>query len=317
MKISSSLSLSVVLLTSMITPIDAFGKFSFDSVYALFGKYRNETVIEKEYRLENPDMLIISNINGDINITTEWKRDTISLKAIKKAAKPEELTAFSIKAKREDRLEGEQLSLTTVCNNKQAKGAVHYHLIVPANIKLNLRTEHGSVTVNDVNGPITVNTLQGNIELKNVSNTVTAQTEESGSILIEKAKGNIKATTAKGNITIDAATKSVIASTQKGNITTACNNVPATSRIVLNTQNSGGITLALPTSVNATLQGKTTRGKLTSDHYVTIKPFTTKLNRQSLKNFGKNVDGILGTGEADIQLTSNSGNIKILEIKTT
>jgi hypothetical protein len=309
--------LSYTLWLHSITLTFGLGKFSLDRVYSLFGKYSNEAIIEKTYQIAKPATLTINNIDGDINITTEWKRDSICLKAVKKAAKEEQLDLLSIKTKHDTRFDGNNLTLKTVYTSKDAKGSITYNLIVPNNITLNLHTDRGIIRVNDVNGAIIATTQLGNIELKNIGNTITAQTEEQGTILIEKAQGNIKATTNKGDITITDASKSIIATTQKGNITTACTEVPATSKIVLNSQASGGIMLALPSTVNATLQGKTAHGKLTSDHYVTIKPYTTKLGKAARREFEKQVDGILGTGEAEIHVTSNHGNIKIIETKTT
>ncbi len=311
-----SLSLTITLLTVSFCN-DAWGKFSMQRVYSFFGKYTNEAVIEKEYQLAKPGILTINNIDGNIIITTEWKRDTICLKAIKKTAKEEDLEVFSIKTDREEQFDGNHLTLTTACTNKAAKGSIDYELIIPTHVTLKLHTERGQITVHDVNSAVTANTINGPIELKNINNTIVAQTQESGAILIDSATGNIKASTNKGDIRINEATKSILASTKKGNIITACNAVPSTSKIVLNSESQGAITLALPSSVNATLQGKTIKGRLTSDHYVTIKPFTTKLNKQTRRDFERQVDGVMGTGEADIRLTSNSGNIKILETKTT
>ena len=192
-----------------------------------------------------------------------------------------------------------------------------YQLIVPTKTTLQLNTDNGSINVNEVNGEVHACTLYGNIEIRNSSNTITAQTEETGTITIANAKGNIKATTNKGDINIENAHKSILATAQKGTIYTSCDQVPATSRIVLNCESSGGINLTLPTTVNATLQGKTAKGELTSDHYVTIKPYTTKLNKNTRRELKKQVNGILGTGEADIRLTCNNGNIKILETQAS
>lgn len=307
---------SLFIVFHSITSIVASSKFSFDGIYSWFGKYNNETIVEKEYKIANPATLTINNIDGDIIITTEWKRDSICLKASKKAAKEDQLNDLSIKAKHEERFNGNNLTLKTVCTQKDAKGSITYNLVVPTHITLNLHTDRGMIRVNDVNGPVVATTQMGNIELKNVGNTITAQTEEAGSIRIEKAQGNIKATVNKGDIFIADASKSIIATTQKGNIFTSCCEVPPTSKINLNSEVSGTVTLALPSTVNATLQGKTTKGRLTSDHYITMKPFTTKLTKHTRRELEKQVDGILGTGEADIRV-SCSGHIKILETKTT
>ena len=293
------------------------GKFSLDRVYSWFGKYSNQVVIEKEYQVKKPIMLTINNIDGDISITTEWKRDSIYLKATKKTAKEDELDSFTVKARREERFDGNHLTLATACANKNAKGAIEYNLVVPHHTSLNLHTNRGKIYVDDINGRIAASTVHGPIQLSNIGGNITVKTEETGPIYIDKARGTIKAASHKGNIIINDAMKSIIANTQRGDIITECQSVPSNGRIILNSESTGAITLALPSTVNATLQGKTSRGRLTSDHYITIKPFTTKLTKQTRKELEKQVDGILGTGEADIRLTSNNGNIQILETKTT
>lgn len=292
-----------------------FGKMSFDRLYGFFGKYNHETIVEKEFEFKTPGKLVINNTAGDVTITTEWQRNTICLKAIKQATKEEDLGTIHVNSKH-DALNNE-LTISSAYDNPTTKGCVNFELIVPAQTKLQLNADNGSIKVNDAKGEVVATTLYGDIEIHNTTNTITAQTEESGAIVIAHAQGNIKATTNKGNITIREAHKSILATTQKGNIITDCTNVPATSRIVLNAESSGAIDLKLPSTVNATLHGKTTRGKLTSDHYITLKPFTTKLTRKTRRELEKQVNGILGTGEADIRVTSNNGNIRILETQTT
>lgn len=307
--------LNIILLLSITSIASAhiFDKFSLDGVYSLFGKYTHEEVIEKEFQLEHPGTLSVSNIAGNITITTEWKRNTICLKAIKKTAKPELLEMITLKAQQSN---NHDLILASIFAQESLKGALEFQLIVPSDMKLNLSTDNGNIIIQDVNGQVIATTLNGNIDIKNTTNNITAKTENNGHITITHAKGNVIASTQKGDIMITDATQSVVATTQKGNIITACSEVPATSRIVLNAEQSGGITLSLPAEVNATLQGKTTKGSLTSEHYVTVKPFTTRLDKNFHKQFKQTVNGFIGTGEADIRLTSNNGNIKILETKT-
>lgn len=316
MKKSSLFFLSLGLLSSMIPSSTLHGKFSLQRVYDLFQFGKQEAFVEKEYELAKPGILTLKNTDGNIAITAEWKRDTICLKATKKVASGENPDSLSIQTNQEEHFNGNHLIITSVHNNN-IKGSIDYQLIVPAHVRLNLSTENGEIKVSDVKGPVAAKTASGDISIKNIANTVVAQTEQTGSIFIEKAQDNIKATANKGNITINQATKSIIANTQKGNIITSCNEVPQASKIKLNTETSGAITLAMPTSVSATVQGKTMRGRLTSDLDITLQPCTTKLNKQTRRELEKQVNGTLGTGAAEIQLTSNSGNIKILETQTT
>lgn len=311
------LPITILIVMGMIAPQTLVGKLSFESVYSFFGKQTHEAVVEKEYELEKPTSLVVNNTDGAINVTTEWSRNTICMKAIKKSNKEEALEALQIHTQKDIQKAGNQITISSSCDNKEMSGSIDYYFIVPAHVTLHLTTEKGDIEINDVNGPIIATTTTGDISIKNTTNTITAAAQENGTITIAHASGNIQATTNKGDIVIDDATQSIIANTNKGNIITSCNQVQSTCKIALNAQTSGAITLALPQSVNATVHAKTAHGRLTSDHYITIKPFTTKLNRNTHKEFEKQVNGIIGTGEADIRVTSNSGNIKIMELKTT
>ncbi len=313
---SISYFLTIMLLAS--SPLcNAWAKLSMDRVYSFFGKYTNHDVFEKEYAVGKPTILKVRGIDGNIHVTTEWRRNTVSMRAVKRASRKEDLEVFSVKTSREEADGANYLTLTTACTNKAAKGAIDYELIVPSYITLNLHTERGEISVDAVKGKVAASTINGPIKLSSVNNAVIARTKESGLIAINGATGDVKATTNKGNIEITDAARSIMASTQKGNIITACSNVASSSKIVLNSGQQGGITLALPSSVNAKLTGRTQKGRLTSDHYVTINPITAKLDRQTRRDFERQVEGKLGTGDAEIHLTSNSGNIKIVETKTT
>jgi hypothetical protein len=311
MKKSSVYVLCLALLSSSIASEPWYRKLSLQ-VSNLFKFGKHETVIEKEYKFEKPGMLTVHNADGNISITTEWNRKEIRMKAIKRASREENLEALSIKAKHKKYPDGDRLLISSAANNN-IDGTIDYQFIVPANIKLNLHTETGNIQVHDVKGPVVAKAVNGNIELGKIAHGVSAQTEETGSISIEKVQDNIKAVTNKGHITIHDAKKCVVASTQKGNINAICNNISEKSKINLHSESTGAITLAMPSSANATVMGKTEHGRLTSDLDITMKPFTTKLNRQARRDLERSVNGILGAGGAEIQLSSNSGNIRIIE----
>jgi hypothetical protein len=74
--------------------------------------------------------------------------------------------------------------------------------------------------------------------------------------------------------------------------------------------------LALPDATNATVMGRASRGTIKSDHYITLRPIETKLNNFAWKRFKQEVYGTLGTGEAEIQVTTQRGNIVITDSKT-
>ncbi|MGB8367198.1 MAG: DUF4097 family beta strand repeat-containing protein [Candidatus Babeliales bacterium] len=281
----------------------------FKKVSSFFGGCPYEEILQKEYVIEKQGTVVIENIDGPITITTGWKKNTIFLKATKKSNKPDQLALINIIDKQ---VTPDKLLIKTEYRQPKTKGMVEYELIVPTDLRLQISVNHGSVKIQEMQGPISVKTVQGNIEIAKTNNVIHTEAIKSGSIMIDQSIGPISATAHHGDIIITHANQSILATTNKGHIFVACVDIPSTGSIRLETH-TGPITLALPTTTNATFQGKTIRGTITSDHYLTLKPCTTKLNTMAWSRFKKEIDGIFGTGEAEIKCRNHHGNIKIVE----
>lgn len=284
------------------------GKLSFEGLKSyLFGK-AHEKIVHKEIPFKKNDSITIHNICGDI-VIKEWKHNSVQLRAKKSASKKEMLDDIKIVTKRL----GKTVTIQTEQKNEVNRGAVDYELIVPRTATLSVQTNKGSISISRIQAPIQATTQNGNISINNTSGPIIASTQQ-GSITIENHSGTIRATSDNGNITINQADRTVFAQTNNGTICTSCKKVPALDTISLST-NSGNIELALPRRVNADLQAHTEKGKLISDHYITVKPQTVKLNKHTWARLKKEVNGTLGTGEAIIKLSAGKGNIRIT--KTT
>jgi len=281
--------------------------FSLDSLKSYFYKKQHEKVIQKELAMGKRRILIIKNQGAGNVVINEWGQNSIQLKATKLAPQEELLDTIAINAA----LTNRAVTITTHYKDKKARGSVNYELLIPRNTKVNVAMNKGSITVNRINGPILATTQTGNITINNTKGTLVAKTNR-GNITVSKAQGNIRAITQNGNINIDESTKSIIATTKKGGITTTCKNVQPLDTILLSTQ-SGNIKLGLPAATNAELQARTGRGKLLSEHYITIKPQTVKLDRHMWARFKREVNGTLGSGEATIKLSATYGNINIVK----
>jgi len=294
---------------------ESFLKRTKDKVFGFFSNYNFEQTEDKEYAVSNPGTLTLNNFDGNITIRTNWNQNAVCVKAIKRTNKEEMLPDIRVKSAQQQVNGQDDLTIATVYANDGVKAQVDYELIVPSEMRLQLTTHRGMIVVNDVNGSVAASTTHGNIEINNTHQLVVAQTQKSGSILIKDSKGPIQATTCSGNITIKDASDNIVACAERGTIKSMCSTVPQTGSIKLETA-SGSIVLGLPTEANATIRGRTERGTVMSDHYVRLMPRETKLNRRTWNQFKKEIDGILGSGEANIELSCKSGNIKILETKT-
>jgi len=302
-----------------------------------------EEIIHKKLPIKKNGTLLIENIHGNIDIKTEWSQNYIILNATKQISKKENQEDIEIKLN--NNAPKNEIIIKTELKNDKMKSSIDYELIIPGNININLKTDTGSITVNkctgeiiastnkgyitieEITGQISLETNQGNISvtqahgkvtskttsgdinLEGISGSIDAQTKK-GSIYVAQAQGNIKAETQKGNITLENSNKNIDAKTQSGTIKVACKEIPSTSCIKLATI-SGNIHLDIPKNTNADIQARTEKGSLLSDHFITLKPQTVRLNKDAWKRFKREVDGTIGSGEALIKLSANSGNIKI------
>jgi len=279
-------------------------KFSFKSITSYFSKKAQEQVIQQEFKIDPRGTLNVKNIHGNV-IVNEWNHGSVQLKAIKRAKKEELLAEVDVKTQATEKI----LNIATKVIKPGSKTEINYELIVPRTVKVNIATTQGSITIKNLNAPVKAKTENGSIDIANTRGTVIASTDQ-GAIKIASSSGNIRATTVTGKIIIEESSQNVVAKTKKGAIKTVCRNLRSLDTIALSTQ-SGHIELALPQDVNAELKARTAKGKLTSEHYITTKPQTVRLNKKTWARLRKEVDGTLGTGEATIQLTADSGNIKI------
>lgn len=296
--------------------------FSFNSIFkqtkekitSLFGPSIKTEVIQQDIPRTTQKSLVIENLQGSIKIKTDWNQQTVSFKAIKKA--PQEVMS-KILITVDSSSDPDKIALKTVYNDIQEytdKCTVDFSLMIPKQMSVSLKTGKGDIKVKRFDGTVQAITDYGTIEIANVSDKVTAHVAQAGNITIAHSHGIIEAATEYGDITIDGAKQSIRATTQEGDIVVAATQVPPTSSIQLNS--SGTLELHLPQETNAHLKAQATHGKINSDHYITLAPLTTKLNNQTWAQLQKNIEGSLGTGEAEISLASSYGSIKIMSGET-
>lgn len=311
MKTPSLISLAFLSITAIYSNLNCFSlntmlKQTKEKVVTLFGSNTKMEIFQKDIPRTTQKTLVIENNLGAIKIKTDWNQNIISLKALKKAS-TENLAKISIDV---DDSNADTIRLKTVFQDDTVKGSVDYTLMVPKQMAIRLKTSKGTIRVKRFDGQVWASTENGTIEIANVTNKVFATITEKGSIAIDQSSGAIQAETNKGNIVINNAKQSVVATTANGNITLQSTEVPSTSSIHLDA--GGSVQVYLPQETNAHLKAHTQKGKVTSDHYVTLASKTTKINNQAWAQLQKSIEGTLGTGEADISLSSANGSIKIL-----
>lgn len=307
----TSIICSLIVITSTQHSLVCFKLPKFKEISSIFKPYKAEKIIEKEYPVSKIDSLKINNIKGNVTIPSEWEQPIVRVKATVKAAKEEELAQITINHS----LSKNSMILATNAPEK-CSHEVHYELIVPKKLKLEIATNNGDVTVAEASGIVHAQTYKGNINIDHSKHAINAQTACRGNIIIRDAQGSVQTYAKKGNITIENARNSIYAHTENGIVKTAHNLIPNTSNIKLGTE-YGNIVVALPSSTNAHVMAKTDHGAIRSDHYLTLKSQTTKLDPKNWSRLKKEVDATLGTGDASIQLHCKNGTIHLLDNSVT
>jgi len=135
---------------------------------------------------------------------------------------------------------------------------------------------------------------------------------EQGNIKIRQSEGNIFANTKYGDIKLINNIGTIHAQTDYGSIMAKLIEFTKHSSLLLKAH-TGSVTIYAPRSLNAQLDAKTTNGMITSELMVTLESRTTMLSPDFWKHISKEVQGVIGSGEAPITINVTKGDIAIKE----
>jgi len=226
--------------------------FSFDYYYVLplffiifgcaFGN-RLEEKFEQSYPLERNGSLSLTNLNGSITITSHAQAEVkiMATKTVRAASHQEaerlmeqlkiEITRGPDFIEIETEYPRQRRSHSSFWNlftsNRPGQFSVSYEIVVPEQVKLNLRTTNGHVHVENVSGELIVRTTNGGLKLIDVDGSISAKT----------TNGSIESTISK----FDAANELDLVTT------------------------NGKIKIELPDAVDATVYARTTNGRISTD----------------------------------------------------
>lgn len=163
----------------------------------------------------------LENANGTIDIET-WNESNVKIEAEKRARNEDALADIEISVEGS----GDSVEVSTIHHRKRDQGQVDYHIYLPAEAQVSVRTANGGVTVtgirgrvraHSVNGSVTVEDISGDIEAETVNGAIRASYDRvadgsqrfsttNGSIrlyLPSDAGGRLDAETVNGSIDVD------------------------------------------------------------------------------------------------------------------
>jgi DUF4097 and DUF4098 domain-containing protein YvlB len=136
---------------------------------------------------------------------------------------------------------------------------------VPRASTLQVKTDDGSISVEDVSGRIVLRTSDGNVTASRVSGEVEVRTDD-GAIRMQDASGKLDLDTRDGSIVLDARPSVLRAKTGDGSIRVQLAAETAMTDNWDLTTSDGSVTLTLPSSFDAELDAETNDGSVRGSH---------------------------------------------------
>lgn len=232
-----------------------------------------EETLEQTLPFSAGSRLEVSNTNGEIEVRA-WDRNEIRIEARKKVKSSdaerarnafEQLEIEIVETADGVRIDTDHPRRGPGSWGRNLSMSVHYTIQVPARADLDLGTVNGKVRVLGVDGELDLHTTNGGI-------------------FVEDAGGHVQARTTNGGIEV------------------GLRQVSEGEDMVFSTTN-GGITLLLPSDIQASLTARTTNGGIHTDFPITVQG-----------SIGRNrLEGDLNGGGGKIELRTTNGGIQIRE----
>jgi DUF4097 and DUF4098 domain-containing protein YvlB len=250
--------------------------------------------------------LAIDNYAGEV-VVHVWDKDAVRVQA-----------RHNNRAKVNVRTGSNTINVEAVATNGPA-GSVDYEITAPAWMSMKIEGHYDFVTVDGIQGDVSVETVRGDIVLKNVG-PATAKTIE-GQIQVEGARGKLALSSVNQDIKVSGASGDLSADTTNGEITLERMESSAIEVTTVNgdikydgafsdrghysfTTHNGDLELTLPENTNATFNVRTYNGDFSAS-------LPVKGPDRSQVRQGKRVTYTLGNGGADVELESFGGDISV------
>lgn len=182
--------------------------------------------------------------------------------------------------------------------------AADYTLEIPLGASLEIRNRQGSVQIERLRGEAWVESVGGTITVTDVAGHLAVRSV-GGNIEIIRPAGRVEASSITGDLRFVAPTSSKLrGNTTSGKIVYEGDFVSGSDYVL--SDYSGDMDVICPASASFELNAKTLRGKLDNQF-----PLTPKRHSPSPLASGYSLLGTHNTGNATVELTSFSGNIRI------
>ncbi|MBN1831387.1 MAG: DUF4097 family beta strand repeat protein [Deltaproteobacteria bacterium] len=279
-----------------------------------------EEKIVETYPLESTGKVYLENISGDITVSS-WDKNGIEITATKRGRRERDFDDVTIHIRQ---IDGNIRIITRHDREfslfRSGAVSVFYEIIVPAKASVRVKSISGNVEVRKIGGFLNVETISGEIRVRLAESNVRCKSTSgdidmeyihgdaelesvSGEISIQEIQGSIEAGTVSGDIELDAFSyaEEIEMSSTSGDVKLRGELSPGgIYRLDLF---SGNTKVIIPSDSNFEFSAKTFSGSIECDFELKM---SGRLNPRQ-------VQGTVGKGGASINISSFSGNIRIIK----
>lgn len=176
---------------------------------------------------------------------------------------------------------------------------VSYELRVPNGAHITVLTLSGDVDVRGIAGPVRVDASSGDVEIHDVGGSVRAHAR-SGDISISNVASSLEAYASSGDIEAKDLSNDAALVTDSGSVDAAFDRMTSVHQVRIKTS-SGDVSVVVPRGAGFAIDASTSSGSMDSNLKLPIQE----------RDSGATVHAQVGTGGANVQLETASGDIQV------
>lgn len=269
----------------------------------------------KRFAVSGVPELQLETFDGAIEVHS-WDRDEVEVEVEKRAMEQRLVDAIKIDAQQD----GQRITVrvTGPDESGERRGiqvgvsfspSARLRVALPRNTQLTALTHDGSITIEDVEGKISLTTHDGSVRASRLAGDVTIRSGD-GSIRVDRAEGTLDLETEDGSMTLRARPSVLRARTGDGSIRLELDPDTAMTGDWNLETGDGSVTLTLPSSFNATLDAETRDGVVRAREGLGIDTASREDDDRDRER-RRSLRAALGTGGPTLRVRTGDGTIRI------
>jgi len=264
-------------------------------------KSRVQAEYHQSYPMQPGSRLTVNNQNGSIEIAG-WDQNTLDISATRYAETQQVLDQLKIDVANA----ADGVHIRTIVPQDSENAGVKYIIKVPRRAELaEIRSTNGAIRVNDVEGSASLHTSNGSVHASKTRGKLQIDTSN-GAVAVQGIDGDTDVHTSNGSVRAD------LEESRGGAITLITTNGSVDLKLGAVTQgevkaatSNGSITVRIPAVAGAHVKAETSgHSRVSTDFDV----------RKEGENSPSRLEGIVGAGGPQLNLTTTQGSIRILKI---